>query len=45
MLGNLRRTYGDLLLSVGKGGLAATGELDNMEVIVFVGRTAVDEMR
>eukprot|EP00904_Undaria_pinnatifida_P007206 jgi/Undpi1/3615/HiC_scaffold_16.g06986.m1 len=25
MLGNLRRTYGELLLSVGEGGLAATG--------------------
>lgn len=25
MLGNLRRTYGELLLGVGDGGLAATG--------------------
>ena len=25
MLGNLRRAYGELLLSVGDGGLAATG--------------------
>ncbi|CAN0455077.1 unnamed protein product, partial [Ectocarpus sp. 12 AP-2014] len=29
MLGKLRRTYGDLLLNVGKGGLAATGALGN----------------
>jgi len=32
MLENLRRTYGDLLLSAGDGGLAATGALGNMEV-------------
>ncbi|CAM9361973.1 unnamed protein product [Pylaiella littoralis] len=30
MLGNLRRTYGDLLLSVGEGGLAATGALGSI---------------
>lgn len=32
MLEKLRRTYGDLLLSVGEGGLAATGALGNIEV-------------
>lgn len=33
MLGNLRRTYGDLLLSVGEGGLAATGAFGNIMVM------------
>lgn len=32
MLGKLRRTYGDLLLSVGEGGLAASGALGNINV-------------
>lgn len=32
MLGNLRRTYGDLLLSVGEGGLAANGALGSIMV-------------
>lgn len=36
MLGNLRRTYGDLLLSVGEGGLAATGALGNIMVMTAV---------
>eukprot|EP00903_Cladosiphon_okamuranus_P011070 g10450.t2 len=31
MLEKLRRTYGDLLLSVGEGGLAASGTLGNVE--------------
>lgn len=32
MLGKLRSTYGDLLLSVGEGGLAATGALEDINV-------------
>lgn len=30
MLDKLRRTYGELILNVGEGGLAATGLLGNM---------------
>lgn len=32
MLGKLRSTYGDPLLSVGEGGLAASGALGNIDV-------------
>ena len=32
MLEKLRRTYGDLLLSVGEGGLAASGALQDINV-------------
>lgn len=32
MLGKLRCTYGDLLLSVGEGGLAASGALGDIDV-------------
>lgn len=35
MLEKLRRTYGDLLLSVGEGGLAASGALGNIKVRII----------